>query len=162
MSTLAQHTSPELIVSQLRSRTAAGVIGELCATLEREGRVKDPLSFYNAVMSHEALSSTAISPGWALPHARVPGLERLSFALGRSAAPLDWLQHGGEPVQLIFLFAVPETDGVSYLTLISGLAKLSQDPIRMERLLRAPDNQAMLEVLKQIRLPQPRPAAIQN
>ena len=82
---------------------------------------------------------------------QLPLLILLSFYLSKGSAAV-----------LIFLFAVPDTDGASYLALISGLAKFSQDPARVERLLRAPDNQAMLEVLKQVRLPQPRPAAIRQ
>ncbi len=162
MTTLARHTSPELIVSRLSGQTSAEVVKELCITLEREGWVKNAMSFYWAVMSREALSSTAISTGWALPHARVHGLERLSFALGRCATPLDWAQDGAEPVQMVFLFAVPETDVASYLALISGVAKLTQDPILVESLLQAPDNHAMLEVLKQIPLPHPRLAGLRN
>jgi hypothetical protein len=44
------------------------------------------------------------------------------------------------------------------MALISGLAKLSQDPAQVERLFQAPDSQALLEVLRQIRLPHSKPA----
>jgi mannitol/fructose-specific phosphotransferase system IIA component (Ntr-type) len=111
MSTVADYTEPSLMVPLLRSRDAAGVTAELCSTLDRQGRISDLLPFYHAVISHEALSSTAMAPGWAMPHARLAVVRRLSFALGRTAEPLVWF--GGEPVNMVFLFAVPESQAAA-------------------------------------------------
>ena len=66
---------------------------------------------------------------------------------------MDWFGHSGNRVRLVFLFAVPETDGASYLTLISGLAKLSQQPRQADRLLQAPDSETMFDILHQAQLP---------
>ena len=162
VTTLASFTSPGLIVPQLRGRDSAAVIGELGSRLQGEDRLNDPLSFYNAAMSREWLSSTAMAPGWALPHARMKGLPQLAFALGRSTEALNWPGAGGVAVRLVFLFAVPEADGASYLTLISGLAKLSRDPARCQSLLQAPDPQAIFEVLQQVPLAQLSSAPARN
>ena len=97
-------------------------------------------------------------PGWAVPHARLAGIPRLSFALGRTAKPLAWF--GGQPVHTVFLFAVPETEAAAYLNLISGLAKLSQDRLRREHLADASDSPAMFEVLQGIPLPGRRSALV--
>jgi mannitol/fructose-specific phosphotransferase system IIA component (Ntr-type) len=155
VSTLAQYTSPTLLIPQLRQQDATGVVGELCSLLHREGCVETLLPFYNAVITHEAVSSTATAPGWAMPHARLHGLPRLCFAVGRSAAPFPWFGQAEEPVQLVFLSAVPENEGAAYLALISGLARLSQNPVRLRNLLEAADSQAMFEVLAQIPVRQP-------
>jgi mannitol/fructose-specific phosphotransferase system IIA component (Ntr-type) len=158
MNTIADYTEPSLMVPLLRSRDAAAVTAELCSTLERQGRVSDLLPFYHAVISHEALSSTVISPGWALPHARIPGISRLSFVLGRTAEPLAWF--GGEPVSMIFLFAVSARNAAAYQSVISGLANLGQDHLRLERLVDASDSQTMFEVLREISLPKRRAADV--
>jgi mannitol/fructose-specific phosphotransferase system IIA component (Ntr-type) len=158
MSAVADYTEPSLMVPLLRSRDAAGVTAELCSTLQRKGRLVDLLPFYHDVISREALSSTVISPGWALPHARIAGIPRLCFVLGRTAEPLAWF--GGEPVSMVFLFAVPEREAAAYLSLISGLARLSQDRLRLERLADAPDSRTMFELFREIPLPKRRPAAV--
>jgi len=155
VTTIAPYTSTGLIVPQLRGRSPAAAIGELCSCLGRENRVPDLLPFYNAVMGLEQVSSTATPPGWAMPHARVKGLTRLALAVGRTAEPLDWFGHGG--IGLVFLFAVPETDGITYRAVLSGLARLSRTPAMLENLLQAPDSHAMFEVLRQIRMRSPRP-----
>ncbi|MCX6916513.1 MAG: PTS sugar transporter subunit IIA [Verrucomicrobia bacterium] len=159
MGAVADYTEPSLMLPLLRRRDAAAATAELCSLLQRLGRISDLLPFYHAVLSHESLSSTAISPGWAMPHARLAGISQLSFALGRTAEPLAWF--GGEPVSLVFLFAVPECDGGAYLNLIASLARLSQDRLRLARLADAPDSRSMFEVLQEIPLPK-RPAAVVN
>lgn len=148
--TLAHYTSAELIEPRLRSRATPAVLAELCSRLERCGRVEDPLAFYNAVVSHERLGSSAVKPGWALPHARIQTVRPLCFALGRSGAPLDWLESGQAQVRLVFLFAVPRAEPASYLSLLGALARLSCDSARAEALLQAPDPQAMYEVLEEV------------
>jgi nitrogen PTS system EIIA component len=153
--TLAQFTNPGLIVPRFRSRDTAAAIWELCLILQREGRLKDSLPFYNTVMNQEFLGSTAISPGWALPHARLKGLSQLSFALGRSDPPLDWLGRENQQVWLVFLFVIPETQATTFLALSSGLARLGQDPAGLESLRQAQDSETLFKVLGKIRLRQP-------
>lgn len=154
VTTLAQFTSRELIVPRLQTQDTAAVVGELCSALQREGRLKDLLPFYNAAMNQEYMSSSATPQGWALVHARVKGLASTCFALGRSDGPLEWLGPAKLRVRLVFLFAVPKTDATTYLALISGLARLAQDTARMEGLINASDGDAILEILAQVPLRQ--------
>ena len=86
--TLADFTSPGMIIPHLRGQDAASVIQELSHALQREGRVPDLLPFYHAVLNREFLVSTDMEAGMALPHARLPGLKELAFAFGRSDQPL--------------------------------------------------------------------------
>lgn len=146
--TLADFTTPELLLPELRSVYTEAVIAELCSTLHREQRVRDLLPFYNAVLSREMLASTATASGWAMPHARVAGLDRISFAFGRAREPLKWLGNGAN-VSLVFLLAAPEGDA-SYLQLISGLARLSKDRSRVQRLLEAADAASIFELFQEV------------
>jgi mannitol/fructose-specific phosphotransferase system IIA component (Ntr-type) len=162
MSTLADYTSPGLLIPRLQSRNATSVIQELCAVLEGEGRVGDRAAFYKAVLRREELSSTVTPSAWALPHARVPGLESLSFALGLSAESLHWFGNAPYPVHVVFLFAVPENEAAVYLRLISALAKLSRDPQMMKRLVNAINGADMFEVFGLIPLREPRAVALKD
>jgi mannitol/fructose-specific phosphotransferase system IIA component (Ntr-type) len=156
MKTVADYTEPSLMVPLLHSRSAAAVTAELGSSLQRQRRIGDLLPFCQAVLSRESLSSTAMAPDWALPHARMAGISRLAFALGRTAEPVRWF--GGEAVSLVFLFAVPETDAGAYLGLLSSLAKLAQDPLRLKYLADAGDSRTMFQVLQEISVPH-RPVA---
>jgi len=149
--TLADFTSPGLIVPKLRNRDLETVIQELSQMMEREGRVPDLLSFFRAALERESVATTDMEAGIAFPHARLSGLNTVSFALGRSNEPLNW-GASARAVRLVFLIAVPATDVTQYLPLISGLAHLAKDSGLMERLYAAPDAGGMFEALGQIRL----------
>lgn len=147
---LADYTTPALMVPQLQSQGRAAVIVELCALLQREGRLHDLTTFSDAVMRREQLSSTSIACGWALPHARLNGLPRLTFTLARSSQPFVWSTEALCPVHTVFLFAAPEPEAKTYLNLISAVARLSQNSALVDQLRRAPDARNMFAVLQQV------------
>ncbi len=158
MSTLADFSSVDLVVPELRSRDDAAVVAELSAALQREERIPDARTVCSAVNRRESLGNTSCAPGWALPHARITGLPTLSLAVGRAAEPLNWFG-STQPVRLIFLSVVPDSAAAMYLAVVSGLARLSRDPVRAELLLRAPDRESLLSILAQVELRAPRSAA---
>ncbi len=150
--TLADFTLPGLIVPHLRDQDAASVIQELCQAMQREKRVPDLLPFYHAALNREFLVSSDMEAGMAFPHARLPGLTELSFALGRSDEPLRWGTNAVRPVSFVFLLAVPATDSTQYLMVISGLARLAKDSQLVEKLGEARDSFQMFEVFQQVAL----------
>ena len=150
--TLADFTSPCLILPSLRGKDVASVIQELGQALQREGRIPDLLPFYHAALNREYLLSTEMEAGMAFPHARAPGLNGLAFALGRSAEPLGWGAKAARSVRLVFLIAVPATDSTQYLQLISGLARLAKERQLVEKLHAAQDTFQVFELLQQITL----------
>lgn len=150
--TLADYTSPEMIVPYLRGRDIAAVLQELSRVLHRERRVPDLLPFYHAALNREFLVSTDAEAGMACPHARVPGLPALCYALGRSEEPLGWGNRVVPGVRLVFLIAVPATDAIQYLLLTSGLARLAKEEGLVQRLHQAQDTFEIIEVLKHIEL----------
>jgi len=150
LKTLAEYTSAALMVPELGAKTADLAISELCELLQREGCLSDSKPFYDAVMKRERLGSTVMARGWALPHARLEGLPQLRFALGRSSHPLLWAGADGSGVQLVFLFAIPESEAMAYLNVIAAIARLNQIPTLIDQLLRARDRQTMLTIFKQV------------
>lgn len=150
--TLADFTSPGIIIPWLRGQDVATILQELSQVLYQEKRVPDMLPFYHAVLNREFLVNTDLEPGMAFPHARLAGLSELSFALGRSPRPISWGARTGHPVRLVFLLAVPATDSTQYLQVISGLARFAREARLVEKLYSAQDTFQIFEVLQQIPL----------
>jgi fructose PTS system EIIBC or EIIC component len=149
---MANYTSPGLMIPHLRGQDAASIIQELSQTLQREERIPDLLPFYHAALNREYMVSTDMEAGMAFPHARLPALKELSFALGRSDEPMAWGSKTLRSVRLVFLIAVPATDATQYLPLISGLARLARDSRLVARLHAATDAFQMLAALQQVEL----------
>lgn len=152
--TLADFTSRKLIVPSLSGQEASAVIRELSDALQRENRVPDSPAFSQWVIKRELLCGTVTEPGWAIPHGLVKDLSEPCFALGRWLSPKIWT-NSNQWVSLVFLFAVPENDVQAYYHLVMGLAEMSKATQLVEQLLKAGDENEMLEVLKQVKLPMP-------
>ena len=152
--TLADYTRPALIVPRVRERDTAGIINELSQVLQRQGCVVDVLPFYQAALNQELLASSALDCGIAFPHARLSAARRLEFAFGRTPEPLMWGAKAPWPVQFIFLLAVPATDAANYLHLLASLARLGQQPGLLDELRAANTPEAILAVLKRVRMRQ--------
>jgi len=153
LETLAGFTAPELIIPELSALTASALISELCAVLLNQGCVQDLTSYEEAVLARESISPTAFVSGWALPHARLPAIPELKFALGRTLQPVTWFGNTTAQVRTVLLFAVPDDAAKAYLNINAAVARLTQNVPLLERLRAASDATSIFGVLKEVRLP---------
>jgi fructose PTS system EIIBC or EIIC component len=140
------------MIPQLREREMPGVISELSRLLRQQSRIPDMLPYYHAALNREFLMSTAMEHGIAFPHARMGGVPRLCFALGRCAEPISWGKNDGVEIRLVFLTAVPPTNSTGYIHLISGLARFAKNREMLSRLLGAAEAPKMFALLREIQL----------
>ena len=78
------------------------------------------------VLARENVHNTGIGKGWACPHARAPHDGELVCAVGWSPAGIDYGASDNEPVHLLVMYFVPDTQKNAYLKEISSLAKAIQ------------------------------------
>jgi mannitol/fructose-specific phosphotransferase system IIA component (Ntr-type) len=150
--TLADFTTSGMILPELRGQDVAGVIQELSQAMHRAGRISDVLPFYHATLNRELLVSTDMEGGIAFPHGRVTNLSEVCFAYGRTREALPW-GGSGRPVRMVFLLAVPATDWLDYLALVSSLARLAKQSALVETLAQAQSLEAIIEVFRKIKIP---------
>lgn len=147
--TLADFTTPALMIPRLVGSDVPTILQELSQALQREGHIPDMLPFYHAVLNREFLGSTDLEPGIAFPHARLAGPTGLRFALGRTVAPVAWAARNKQSVRLVFLLAVPADDSTRHLQVISGLARFAREARLIEQMHGTPDAHGMFEVLRE-------------
>lgn len=141
----------DLIELQLTCADKKAAIQQLAQRLQQAGRVAAGAEFVAAVEAREELSSTGIGFGLAIPHGRSAAVRTASVAFGRSQAGLDWQAHDGEPVQLVFLIAVPQQAADNqHLKILAVLSrKLMHEAFRRE-LLECSEPTAVLDVLQEV------------
>ena len=149
---LLDYTRPELVLPELRETDTAGILGQLSQALQSQGVFADLLPFYHAALNQELLHNSALESGIAIPHARLAGVKRLQFSFGRAPVAITWGARGSWTVQFVFLVAVPASDSASYLQLLAGIARLSQQPEQLAQLRTATGVNGVLAVLEQVRL----------
>ncbi len=151
--TLADFTTPQLIVPQLRERDMVGVIKELSKVLHEQRLVPDLLSFYHAALNHEFLVNSAGDFEIAFPHARLNGVTRACFSFGRCPEALTWASRPPRAVRFVFLLAVPATEAAVFLQLLSGLGRLGHLEQMRTELAQVETVEEILEVFSQLKLP---------
>jgi fructose-specific phosphotransferase system IIA component len=145
---LSPHIRPEFFVSDIQSRKKAAVIDELVGVLHRAGVTKYPEAVRQAVAQREALGSTGIGKGIAVPHARSTMVSERAVVVARSRRGVDFEALDGEPVHLCFLIVAPpvEKDEV-YLQLLARIVRGVRLARTRQRLLDAPDFDAVRSIL---------------
>ncbi len=79
------------------------------------------LRFLNA---REALGSTGLGFGVAIPHGRIKGLQELCAALFRLRTPIEFGAPDGKPVSLLLFLLVPERATQEHLEILAIIAQL--------------------------------------
>lgn len=105
----------------------AEAAARLCGLPERQ--------VFETLLQRERLGSTGIGQGIAIPHGRIPGLNRLVGVFARLARPVEFDSLDGEPVDLVFILLAPEEAGADHLQALARIARLfrNADLVRMLR-----------------------------
>jgi PTS system nitrogen regulatory IIA component len=123
MATLADHLSAEHVV-WIDADDKNAALSRLLQLLSGSRYVRDPQALQSAILSREVTMSTGVGYGIAIPHAKIPTVERFLLAIG--IAP-GGIAYGSlvddDPVKLICMIAGPEGRNAEYLKLLSVLMK---------------------------------------
>lgn len=87
----------------------------------------DSEAVVSALLERESLGPTGVGKGIALPHARLPGLDRVCGIFCRLERPLDFESVDRQPVDLIFALFAPEASGVEHLKALALVSRNMRD-----------------------------------
>lgn len=114
--------TPELsVVGEDLGADADAVIRALAARLHAAGRIDDTEALASAALAREALGSTALPGGIAMPHARSEAVSTQSVAAAVLPEAVTWTDGTG-PVRLVLLLAARGDDPAGYLSLVQRIA----------------------------------------
>ena len=144
---LTAHITASNVIVPLSARDKGAALRELGSALFSGGRAKYREAVLDQLVRREALESTGVGLGVALPHARVPELKDLTCAVGVSRRGLDFRSLDSEPVFLVLLICYPPAKQSSYLNFVASVVTLVRDERRREELRKAESPKAVLELL---------------
>lgn len=90
-----------------------------------------------ALLEREALGSTGLGAGVAVPHARLEGVERVTAVFVRLDAPVAWGAVDDRPVDLLFALFAPPSDGAEHLRALAAVSRALRSPEMREQLRQA-------------------------
>jgi excisionase family DNA binding protein len=103
---LPDMVQPAFVSAALPAKTKSSVLRELTALALKTGRLNNPQDLLASLEAREALCSTGMPGGFAIPHPRVPDpyLFDASFiVLGRTTQEIHFGAPDGQPTNLFFL-----------------------------------------------------------
>ncbi|AGN25004.1 fructose-specific PTS transporter subunit EIIC [Erysipelothrix rhusiopathiae] len=124
MKNITQVLKPNLVIFNLNASSKDEVLTEMAQKLSQEGIVANEMSFIETLKEREAISTTGVGDGIAIPHGRSSVVSESVVVFGRSDTGIDFDSMDGKPAHLFFMIATPENSGDDHLSILSTLSGL--------------------------------------
>ena len=139
--------SVQTVIPALAQREKNAVLEELAGWLAANHTHLDPKRVLSVLMERERISTTAIGEGVAIPHGKLPGLERIFGVFARSAEGVDFSSLDGAPTHLFFVLIAPEGAAADHLKALARISRLLKDESFRRRLMAAKSNQELFTLI---------------
>ena len=150
--TITDLVAPEAILPALKVNNKKQALQELAARASvLTGQ--NERAIFEVLLQREKLGTTAVGYGVAIPHGKLPKLEKLFGLFARLERPIDFGADDRQPVDLVAALIVPAHFTDQHLKLLAELAELFSDAGLTARLRAAPDAAALRENLRTVRPP---------
>ena len=133
----------------LKSDTKEGVIREMVSLLVKSGAIKDKDlgKLVQTLLDREALGSTGIGQGVAIPHGKTSHVTRVVGAVGISRHGLNFDSLDGELVHIFFLLVAPEDSAGPHLKALARISRLLKEKHFRDSLRATKDEKTLLKII---------------
>ncbi|WP_321008793.1 PTS fructose transporter subunit IIABC, partial [Hungatella effluvii] len=122
-------------------------IDKLIGLMAAGGRLNDKAGYKEGILAREALGSTAVGEGIAIPHAKVAAVKEPGLAAMVVPDGVDYEAFDGSLANLIFMIAAPEGEADVHLEALSRLSTLLMDPDFKNDLIHAESKEEFLQLI---------------
>jgi len=139
--------SVQTVVLSLASREKNAVLQELSEGLVAHYRNLDQQKVLDVLLERERISTTAIGEGVAIPHGKLPNVDRVLGVFARSLEGVDFASLDGAPTHLFFVLIAPENAAADHLKALARISRLLKDEAFRRRLLAGKDSQELYTLI---------------
>jgi PTS system nitrogen regulatory IIA component len=143
---LTDLVAPNAVIPALKVNSKKQAIQEIAARAAAVSGQNERVIF-ETLLQRERLGSTGIGHGIAIPHGKLPKLEKLFGLFARLDRPIDFEALDGQPVDLIFLLLAPEGAGADHLKALARVARLLRHSETANKLRESRNAEALYAVL---------------
>ena len=122
------------VILNLGVQTKREVLAEMAAALAKVEPQIAADRLLEVLLEREALQSTGIGEGVAIPHGKLAGLDRLVATFARSSEGVEFDSIDGQPTHHFFLLVVPEHSGGQYLKALARISRFFRDAAFRQKL----------------------------
>ena len=145
---LADILSEESVIVCSGLKTKSEVLRQLA---ERAAKVTagDAGQIFEALSDREALGSTGLGNGIAIPHGKLANLSGVTAVFARLDDPIDFEAVDDQPVDLMMMLLAPVGAGADHLKALARVARLLRNEGTVEALRRARGAEELYAILTQ-------------
>lgn len=122
MDLISSILNPSRVCVDVAARNSDELFALVSSLFERDSGIASR-KINDGLKQREALGSTGLGMGIAIPHQRIKGLKEPLGAFVRLAEPMSFGAPDDEPVRLFFVMLVPEQANETHLRLLAELAQ---------------------------------------
>ncbi|PWC56742.1 PTS IIA-like nitrogen regulatory protein PtsN [Azospirillum sp. TSO22-1] len=139
---------PQAILANLKAGSKKQALQDM-ARRAAELTGQHERAVFDVLLERERLGTTGVGHGIAIPHGKLPGLERVHGVFARLERPIDFDAIDEQPVDLIFLLLAPEHAGADHLKALARVSRLLRDQGMCEKLRGSDSADAIYALLTQ-------------
>ncbi len=143
---LSDLVNPQGVVANLKVSGKKQLLQELAQRMAGIAHVAER-TIFETLLERERLGTTGVGQGIAIPHARLPGIDKIFGMFARLAEPIDFDSIDDQPVDLVFLLIAPEGAGADHLKALARVSRLLRNQATCEKLRAAQDTAAIYALL---------------
>lgn len=137
----------QTVIPTLVSREKNAVLREMADWLAASHPFLDKKKVLDVLLDRERISTTAIGEGVAIPHGKLPGVDRVLGAFGRSGEGIDFASLDGRPTHLFFVLIAPENAAADHLKALARISRLLKDEAFRRRLMEEKTSQEIFQAI---------------
>ena len=139
--------TPDRVIADLTEKDKSEVLKEMAGQLADKSSGLDPAQVLRVLQDREKISTTAIGEGVAIPHGKLPNVQKVSALFARSLQGVDFASLDGEPTYLFFTLIAPQDAAADHLKALARISRLLKDPDLRRRLLAAENGQELYNII---------------
>jgi len=141
-----------VLVAEIAAKNKDGALKELLAVAQAGSGTtpKSQKAMCKRLTEREAIGSTGLGNGVAVPHLKSDEVQGVTMVLARSKAGIEWQAIDGRPVHIVFLLVSPADEPEAHLRCLRWIATLARSADFRRFLLDAADVEAMRELLREM------------
>lgn len=137
----------QTVIPELASQQKSDVLQELAARLAASYPFLDESKVLEVFCAREKISTTAIGEGVAIPHGKLPGVDRVMGVFARSPSGVDFASLDGEPTHLFFALIAPQDAAADHLKALARISRLLKDAGFRGRLMKGGSAQELFAII---------------
>jgi len=121
---LVEILTPSSVIVPLKAVDKKDAICQMVNVLKENGSISNAPTVLKIILEREAIRSTGIGDGFAIPHGKCNATENIVMAVAKLETPIDFDSIDGKPVTMLVLLVSPLNQTSAHIQALARMSRL--------------------------------------